>query len=543
MQGTITTVSADTAMRTGRRNLLVPSLSDVLFVAFMIWIFVTGEGWKGLLGDGDTGWHIRTGDYILQTGTVPRTDIFSMAKQGQPWFAWEWLSDVVFALLHRAWGFKGVVVLAGLLLTMTSTLLFRHMMWRKANLLVSLFLTLVAMSAASVHFLARPHVFTIFFVAVSLWIIDRDRRESTPLLWLLVPLSVLWTNLHGGFVALIAILGLVSAGSALEAWTGARQFWRARRYALAAGACALATLANPYGYHLHVHVVEYLRASWILQNVQEFQSPQFRQENMLHLEALLFVGIGFAFVLMARKRFVEPLLLLFWAQSSLTAVRHAPLYVVVAVPIIAMELTRLWDAWVDNKSRKSIPGILRDLNHDVARVPLYTSLWTPVVFLGIWMTGNGRWPADFPDITFPSALTRKYATQLAPASGPIPRILSSDQWGDYLIYHFYPRTRAFIDGRSDFYGEKYCQDFQKMASGRREWEEIVDRYQFDYALVPSDWALEQLLRRKSDWKLLEQDKLGSLFQRRTPGLMKPGDSDERLGRRQSERASAPAGGV
>jgi hypothetical protein len=217
--------------------------------------------------------------------------------------------------------------------------------------------------------------------------------------------------------------------------------------------------------------------------------------------------------------------------------------VVVAVPVIAMELTRIWNGWVEDKPRKSIAGILRDLNRDVTRAPLYTSLWTPVVFLGIWMTGQGRWPDDFPDIRFPSAMTRKYAAQLAPASGPIPRILSSDQWGDYLIYHFYPRTRAFIDGRSDFYGEKYCQDFQKMASGRKEWEEIVDRYQFDYALVPSDWALGELLRRKSDWKLLEQDKLGSLFQRRKPGLMKPGDSDERLGRQESESASAPGRGV
>src|ERR1039457_5212 len=73
---------------------LVPSLSDLFFITLFLWLFVAGgDGWHGLLLDGDIGWHIRTGEYILDHGAVPKTDLFTFTKPGAPWFAWEWLSD------------------------------------------------------------------------------------------------------------------------------------------------------------------------------------------------------------------------------------------------------------------------------------------------------------------------------------------------------------------------------------------------------------------------------------------------------------------
>ncbi len=135
-------------------RVLLPSLSDCLFLAILLWVFAAGSGWSVLLADGDTGWHIRTGEYILDTHSVPSHDLFSFSKAGQPWFAWEWLSDVIFAVLHRAWGLKGVVVFSGLVLSLSATLLFRYMIWRGANLLAALAATLLATGASTVHYLA-----------------------------------------------------------------------------------------------------------------------------------------------------------------------------------------------------------------------------------------------------------------------------------------------------------------------------------------------------------------------------------------------------
>src|SRR5947208_3801299 len=81
------------------RRWLAPSLADVIFCALFLWLMlftIRSDGTLGLLQDSNTGYHIRTGDFILQHRAVPRGDIFSFSKPGQPCFAWEWLSAVLF---------------------------------------------------------------------------------------------------------------------------------------------------------------------------------------------------------------------------------------------------------------------------------------------------------------------------------------------------------------------------------------------------------------------------------------------------------------
>src|SRR5260370_3539348 len=169
-----------------------------------------GFGWQQLLLDGDTGWHIRTGDYIISHGAVPHVDLFSWSMPGADWFAWEWLTDVICSRIFLVLGMKGIVLYSGLLITLFATIVLRHMLWRGANAFASMGLTLIMMGAASVHYHARPHLITLVFFALSLWLIDADRRQPSRRIWLLVPLTVVWTNMHGGFLALIAVLGLLT---------------------------------------------------------------------------------------------------------------------------------------------------------------------------------------------------------------------------------------------------------------------------------------------------------------------------------------------
>ena len=239
---------------------LAPTLGDFFFVALLIWLFAGGAyGWLGLLGDGDTGWHIRTGEYVLDNGRVPATDLFSFTKPGQTWYAWEWLADVVFAWLFRLAGLKGVVLMAGVLISATAFVVFRAMLWHGANPLAAMVVCLLGVSASSVHYLARPHIFTLLLMAVSVWLLARDRRAPTRWVWALIPVTAVWTNLHGGFVALIATIGLLVAGSVAEAFLVGRErgarLGAARRYAVLGAGCVAASLLNPYGYHLQVHLV------------------------------------------------------------------------------------------------------------------------------------------------------------------------------------------------------------------------------------------------------------------------------------------------
>src|SRR5579862_5344119 len=101
----------------------LPSLTDIAFILPLIFQFAKLGGASSLLADGDTGWHLRTGEWILAHGRVPQADIFSYTHAGQPWYAWEWLWDVTFGFLNSHFGLQSVVILSMLLLCIASALL------------------------------------------------------------------------------------------------------------------------------------------------------------------------------------------------------------------------------------------------------------------------------------------------------------------------------------------------------------------------------------------------------------------------------------
>src|SRR5215471_7825036 len=109
----------------GRWVSLVPSLSDLASLMPILVLFWCTTGIPWLLTDSDTGWHIRAGEWILKNGQIPATDLFSFTKFGQPWFAWEWLSDVSMAAADSRFGLGGVVLLSLLVLGATSFCIYR----------------------------------------------------------------------------------------------------------------------------------------------------------------------------------------------------------------------------------------------------------------------------------------------------------------------------------------------------------------------------------------------------------------------------------
>jgi len=495
------------------RLLLVPSLADLLVVSIAVRLCLTGEGWAGLLSDGDTGWHIRTGQWILEQGRVPDTDLFSFSRAGEPWFAWEWLSDVLLAAMHDLWGLPGVTVLAGGLVAISAAILFRLMLKLGVNPLLAAAALFPAVTASSIHYLARPHLFTILLLAVSYAILLSDRRSRSPWVWLLPPLAALWANLHAGFLALLAILALLSAGLVIEGHLDPERRegkWReARRYGILFAAASGATLINPYGWSLHSHVFRYLSSDWIRNTIQEFQSPSFRSENMLHFEFLLLAGLIASGVLLARKEIASALLIVAWAHMALSSVRHIPLFGIVSVPLAAEAVSRWWEQVAARKPERSASRVLWTLGADLAPSFRRHSLWVAVLgAAAVWLTPASRWPQDFPAMLFPSDIVKAESSRLSAA-----RVFTSDQWANYLIYHNWPRQRVFFDGRSDFYGPGVGDDYLKLMTGRREWEAILRKYDINLALLPAGWPLASLLEGRPGWRKVREEKVGVLFER------------------------------
>jgi hypothetical protein len=490
-------------------RLLIPSLSDLFFLAILIWLFMSSgaAGWQGLLADADVGWHIRTGEYILDHHAVPHVDLYSFSKPGAPWYAWEWLTDLLYGGLHRAAGLKGIVLLAAILISLFALTLIRRMVSRGVHLFVALMVALLAVGGSSMHFLARPHLLTLVLLSISVWMIEEDRKRPSSRIWWLVPITMVWTNLHGGFLALIVVLGLAVAGTAIEAWFGfAATIRDAVRYLKLTLACAAASLVNPYGWNLHRHVAEYLRSDWIRNVVQEFQSPSFRSENMLQFEVLLLAGLIVAAAQFRRWKIVEGLWIVFWAHMALASVRHAPVFLTITAPIIASQLSEWWNQWTAHVKTSSLAHILNLMAADALKGFRRTSAWPVAAVMVLVLLGppftsitSVKWPQDFPDFVFPTTIVRSHSDLILRS-----RVLTTDQWADYLIY-VNPAQKVFIDGRSDFYGPEVGNDYIRLTAGAWDWRPLLDKYRFNLALLPVESALAQILKLAPDWRVLQDD--------------------------------------
>jgi hypothetical protein len=509
----MTTAAPLSVLRVAQGRIRVaPTLPDLFLAILLAAWFGQAAVWQSLLGDGDTGWHIRTGELLLATGRVPMHDPFSFWKAGETWYAWEWLSDAIFAALHRWHGLEAVAALAVVVLCLWAAVLFAWLLERGAGAGISLAVTLAALSASSIHFLARPHIFSLLLLAPALWMIDRDRRGPDARLWLLVPVAALWANLHAGFAGWLAILAWLVAASALENNRAA-----VKRYGLLAVLSGLATLLNPFGWQLHRHIFTYLNSPWILDHVEEFQSPRIRSESTLIFAALLLAAVALGARHWRRDRWFEFGLVLFWGFEAMKSARHIPWFTVVAAPVAASACAAWWRERARLAPQRSASRILWEVSHDLGRHARPT-WWLPV--LGA-LALAAVWPrtglADFPAERFPVAAVAHNAARLtaAPAAPP-PHVLAPDQWADYLIYRLYPHTRTFFDGRSDFFGPAAGEDYRTLLGAGPAWPQVMARYQFTEALLPTDWPLGRILEREPGWRVVYRDRQAVLLERGQP---------------------------
>lgn len=517
-------------METARPNLFVramPSLTDLAFLMPIVFLFARLDGAKMMLGDGDTGWHIRTGEWILANGRVPDQDIFSFTKAGQPWFAWEWLWDVVFGWLHQHWGMGAVVLGSIFVLSTTFALLYRLVRRKCGNVLIAIAVIFLAVAGSSIHWLARPHLFTLLFTVIFYSILERVREGNPRLLFLLPILTVPWTNLHGGFFVGIVLVGAYAAGELAAGLVEPleevrRAAWRhSKRYLACAGACLLASFVNPYSYHLHAHILRYITDPFHTQHVNEFWSLNFQHPVANYFEPMMVLGVVAALWNLFQRRYAYPLLLLGWMHLALMSMRNIPIYLIVAAPLAAEAvqdlLRRLREAGVARWLGRLIGG-LEELgagfgaSDRLARVPL-TSVVAALILIMLFYipSGSSKLEAEYDPQKYPAK-----AVEVLRAD-PFQAIFTDDEWGDYLIYRLYPKTKVFVDGRSDFYGARFDEQYLDVLNGKHNWEQILDRYRVETVLLRADACLASTLKQSGRWRPVYDDGVAIIFRSTTRG--------------------------
>ena len=322
----------------GKARYFLPSIGQWLFLTvFLTLSFHTGST---LLNDADTGYHIRAGEYILSTFSVPDHDIFSFLSPPPKWTAHEWLSEVIMGLLHRAFGLTGVVLFFILLISLTYPLLFRMMRSCRGNIVADVVILLLVLVSSTLHWLARPHIFSLILTVVWYRLLEDFRKEGKNRLYLLPPLMLLWVNLHGGFMAGFLLLAIFFLGSLIAFRYSVREGReQARRSVLFLGttciACLLVSLVNPYGHQILFFPFHLVSQKFLMDNVNEFLSPNFHQ--VMPFKYLLLLTIAILAVSVKKLDFVEISLLLIFLDMSLYSARYIPLFCIVTAPVLARQ--------------------------------------------------------------------------------------------------------------------------------------------------------------------------------------------------------------
>src|SRR5580698_6472100 len=114
----------------------------------------------------------------------------------------------------------------------------------------------------------------------------------------------------------------------------------------------------------------------------------------------------------------------------------------------------------------------------------------------------------FDDKRFPVEATEAIAKRGIP--GPI---FGLDYWGGYLIYRLYPETKVVLDDRHDLYGDEFLKEYLKVVLVQPGWDEALDKLQVNWVLMPAESPLGNMLRLKSGWESVYEDKSAVLLRR------------------------------
>jgi hypothetical protein len=506
----------------------MPSAADLFFVALLGVLVLTPLSVR-LLGDADIGWHIRSGQQIAATHAVPRVDLFSSTMQGQPWFAWEWLYDLVVGQLEAHVGLTGVACFTAVVVAAVFAWMVRLLLARGANVVVALSLVLLALWASTIHLLARPHVVSWLFTLAWFLILDSSERECFAgnlerggrWLWMLPLMMLVWVNVHGGFLLGFVLWGIFLLGAAWS-WFRAKDDRiedalqkiatgkRLRTLVWVGLLSAAASLVNPYGWNLHRHAFSYLSNRFLMDHIDEFQSPNFHGLAQKCFLALLLISVGVLAMRGRELRLSQGLTVLFAVYAGLYASRNIPVSAILLVMVVGPLVPA--------------SGVARGFLQRMAAVEttLHGHVWpvlAVIVTLAIAANGGRVGSSVLMDAHFDPRRMPVEAVNYLEKNDVKGPVLSPDYWGGYLIYRSYPnysRIRVVLDDRHDLYGAQFFRSYLKMMQVELGWEEFLKTHEASIVLLPRDTALANILAVTKGWKTMYTDDVAIAFVQDSP---------------------------
>jgi len=495
-------------------------------VAFLaLWLLLLAGGRSSFLRDPGTFWHVATGEHILADGFL-RTDPYTFTFGGTWWVPYQWLGEVAMAVAHRVGGFDALLLGAVTMVAAVFAWLAMRLVRTGLHPVAVGAVVLVAVAASASHFHVRPHLFTIAGMTLAMAALaDADAgRVSLRRLWWLVPLFVVWTNVHGGVLGGMATVGLAAVG-----WVAARPLgWPtpvrtpgdAATVLGVAVACATTAFVNPYGLDL-LRTWRIIMGEPALQQI--IQEHSALDPTAAYAWPVLGLALLYGFLLAGvpiRQLRVSWLLPLVWLVLTFDRVRHAPLFAVAGlVGVAAVWPHTRWAAWLARHRPDFYPLPGAD-----APTPLAANLWLPVLAVAtalllqvnrvpVPLVGSGwavhdprHWPVELLDVL--------KANEPHAAAGN--RLFNDYIDGGFVIYHA-PGYKVFVDDRCEVFGGDWLLAFvragsEDTAGAVGKWERDYGR--FDFALTRTGTGFDQYFKATPGWECVKRTDTASFYKRR-----------------------------
>jgi hypothetical protein len=439
------------------------------------------------MGAIDLAYHVRAGNEIIESSSLPATDTYTFSITGSPWSDQQWASQVLLALAHRAGGWATLKALQGLLACIAFGLVYVACRAGGAPPRRASLLTLGGFVVSAPALVLRPQLLAVPLFGLALWALA-SRHARPHVVWLLPLLAVVTVNLHGSFVLIPALAAL--------AWVeeAARRSPTARTLALVSVAAVLGTLANPFGLGAWTYAYSLSTNQTIRSSVGEWVPVSL---STLPGALVLLSALGVA-LFFARTRQSVPwsrlLELGLFFVLALTAIRGSVWWAMVA-PIVLSNVR-------DHPASASGDGARRE-----SSLPAYGVIASLVALLLVllpWWKGAG-YEQHLADV--PPGITD--AVRALPAGS---RLFAHQPWGSWFEFEL-PDKPVFVDSRIEIYPEAIWDDYGQVAFAGAGWREVLERWQPDAIVAEAGWELIPYLKDEPGWEIAYEDEDGVLFVR------------------------------
>jgi hypothetical protein len=427
------------------------------------------------------------------------------------------LAEVIMALLFAWAGLTGVVVFFSFLLAFTHWLLYHSLRSKSDDLILCTFVALLATATSSIHWLARPHVFSILLSVIWCHCLNRYQSDNRKVFVACFPvLMLLWVNLHGGFIIGLVLLGIYFGSNWLSSLTAKPDMsWafrkRAKTLLLILLGCVAICFFNPSGLDILLFPIRITSDRFFMDHVTEFLSPDFHEP--IAFKYMLLLLIGALAMSPSKLNFIDTISTILLFYMALYSARHISLFAIILAPVllgalidVIGRLSEPFSTWYMTRKRNLL-AIDRNLKAYV---------WPTASFVMVLtLVATGLISFRFDDKKFPVRAVEFLQRAKIPGN-----MFNDDEFGDYMIYAAWPTYRVFMDGRSDMYGEKLGRDYLRIANVAPGWKQTLKKYEIRWIIFNTDSALTAAVKDQPDWQAIYSDPVATIFVKNEPKSFK-----------------------